>query len=174
MTPDPIRWTRAEPRRAERERTEMARIAPDLRWTQGLSRRGRSDLCGWEGCAPVWAGERPKPKGVDELLGDERLRLRVIYAEAFPMVAPALVPVDPEVPLERRTRHAWHVNGDGSLCMLQTANAWDPDATAADLVAKASGWFIEYKLMLAGRIEQMTLHGLLASDELDDLLGEDA
>ncbi len=167
-----ISWVDAESGRVEREREAMAAVAPELRWRHGLRQGHRDDLFGWEGEVPAWAGDRPKPAGVDELLGGDRLRLQVIYGEAFPMVAPVLTPVDPEIPLERRTQHDWHVNGDGSLCLLQTAGDWQPEATAAELVAKGSGWFVEYKLMLAGRIERMTLHGLLVSDELDALLAE--
>ena len=47
--------------------------------------------------------------------------------------------------------HTWHVNGDGSLCLMQAADDWQPEDTAADLVRKACGWFVEYLLVEAGR-----------------------
>ena len=43
------------------------------------------------------------------------------------MVAPDLYPLDPDVPIERRTQHRWHVNGDGSLCLMQAADDWQPE-----------------------------------------------
>lgn len=165
------RWIEAEPRRAEAERAAMARVAPELAWREDLSHGGRDDLSGWEGVAPVWAAARPKPAGVDELLGDRRLRLQVVYSEAFPMVPPAVIPVEPGVPLVRRTQHTWHVNGDGSLCLMQAATDWHPKETGADLVAKACGWFIEYRLMEENRIEQMTLRGIYDNEDLDELIG---
>ena len=167
-------WIDAEPARATREREAMATIAPELTWRDGLEWRGNPRLKGWEGVAPIWAAERPMPNGVIRLLGEARLRLQVIYREGFPMVPPVLVPLTPDVPLEHRTQHRWHVNGDGSLCLIQAADDWQPDETAADLVAKAAGWFIEYQLMLAGRIEEMTLHGIYTCTDLDDRIAEHA
>jgi hypothetical protein len=60
--------------------------------------------------------------------------------------------------------------GDGSLCLLQTADLWTGRETAADLVIKASGWFVEYLLMEAGAIERMTLSGLNADISLDETI----
>lgn len=148
----------------------MAAVAPDLEWVDGLSWYGRDSLFGWRGKAPMWASDRPKPLGVDELLDGRRLEIIVPYGEAFPIVPPALVPVDPDVPIEYRTMQAWHVNGDGSLCVMRSAADWSPRETAADLLVKASGWFIEYVLMERGAIDRMTVPGLHASPELDDVI----
>jgi hypothetical protein len=163
-------WVDAEPTRAQREREAMAAVAPELVWRDDLERHGHPQLKGWEGIVPIWAAQRPMPRGVPELLGDARLRVQVIYREGFPMVAPVVVPIAPDIPLAHRTQHRWHVNGDGSLCLMQAAGDWHPNETAADLVAKAAGWFIEYQLMLAERIEQMTLHGIYTCTELDDTI----
>jgi hypothetical protein len=69
-----------------------------------------------------------------------------------------------------RTQQDWHVNGDGSLCLLQEAQDWSPTGTAADLVVKAAGWFLEYLLMEQGRIPAMTTNGIATDDSLDALL----
>jgi hypothetical protein len=53
---------------------------------------------------------------------------------------------------------------------MQAAHDWSPDETAADLVRKASGWFIEYLLADAGAIERMTERGVLVDDALDAIL----
>jgi len=166
----PVSWTEAEPGLVEREQTAMAAGAPDMYWCDDLIWRHGRRAVGWRGLAPVWGGEREKPAGVDELLAGRRLELRVIYLEAYPAVPPVLDPIIPEVPIERRTLNAWHVNGDGTLCMMQAASDWDPSAAAAELVTKASGWFIEYLLADAGNIERMTQQGVLLDTSLDETL----
>lgn len=163
-------WVEAEAARVERERAEMQCWAPEMEWRTDLAwpngRRGP----GWEGLAPAWGGERPEPAGVSNLLDGRRLRLRVICPEAFPVVAPDLYPIDPEVPIMRRSQHTWHLNFDGSLCLMQGADDWQPDDTAADLVRKAAGWFVEYLLVDAGDLDAMTTRGIYISDEIDALL----
>lgn len=163
-------WTEAEGTRAEIEQEAMRRLAPELEWRTDLTWQGHSGLKGWEGLAPIWAAARAMPEGVNGLLGADRLRLQVICRESFPMSAPVLVPLDPEVPPDRRTQHRWHVNGDGSLCLMQAADDWDPSEPAAQLVAKATGWFIEYRLLEAGLIEAMTLRGIYEDASLDSVI----
>jgi hypothetical protein len=156
-------WLAAEPERLARERAAMAEVAAEMEWLD-------EPLGGWEGRAPMWPFPRPAPAGLDFLLDGGRLRLRVEYSPAFPMVEPRLVPVDPEPPAFHRTDHRWHLNGDGSLCLLQTADTWSGRETAADLLVKASGWFIEYLLLERGLIEGMTENGIYTDDSLDGLI----
>lgn len=165
-----IRWIEADPERILRERDAMAAHCTDMAWRDDLTWPSGRPGVGWEGLAPAWAAERERPKGVDALLDGRRPRLQVLYAEAFPMVAPDLYPIEPDVPIERRTQHRWHVNGDGSLCLMQAANDWQPDDTAADLVCKAAGWFVEYLLVDGGHLDAMTKHGIYLSTELDALI----
>jgi hypothetical protein len=68
-----------------------------------------------------------------------------------------------------RTQHDWHVNGDGTVCLFQSASDWTGGDTAADLVVKSAGWFLEYLLMEAGLIERMTANGIV-SDPVHDHL----
>lgn len=154
----------AEPARLARERQEMKRVAPDLAWDEDLAAGG------WTGLAPQWPFDRPRPAGLEALLQGRRLMLRVEYTEAFPMVEPRLWPLDPEPPIERRTAHTWHLNGNGSLCLLQSASDWSGRESAADLVVKASGWFIEYLLLERGEIGAMTEAGIHADPSLDPIL----
>lgn len=147
----------------------MATHAPQMQWRTDLHYYQRP-VVGWEGEAPIWGADRPMPTGVPALLGDARLKLQVLYPEAFPMVAPALLPLEPRVPITRRTLHTWHVNGDGTLCLMQRADDWQPTDTAADLVRKAAGWFIEYRLIETERRERMTESGIFADAVLDELL----
>jgi hypothetical protein len=158
-------WLEAELERAARERKVMARLAPDMEWLD-------EPAGGWEGLAPIWPIVRQEPAGLQRLLQGRRLRLRVEYSQGYPMVEPKLIPLEPDVPIERRILHSWHVKGDGSLCLLQTASQWTGRDTAADLVAKASGWFIEYLLFDACAITTMTESGLHADKSLDPLLAE--
>lgn len=169
-----ISWTEAEPAALDRELRAMAAGAPDMLWHDELvgpdGRRGS----GWQGLAPTWGGERAQPPGVDELLSGRRLSLQVIYREAHPVVAPILFPLDPDPPAERRTQHYWHLNPNGSLCLFRSADDWNPTDTAADLVRKASGWFIEYLLIEAGDMDGMTVRGIFESTSIDPVLARRA
>jgi hypothetical protein len=165
-----ISWLEAEAKRVEREQAEMERWCPGMQWRTDLTWADGRHGAGWEGLAPTWGSDRPQPAGVGQMLDGRQLRLRVLCPEAFPMVPPDLYPIHPEVPISRRTQHRWHVNGDGSLCMMQAAGDWQPTDSAADLVRKAAGWFIEYLLVDAGDLAVMTRRGIYVSDEIDALL----
>jgi hypothetical protein len=159
-------WMEAEPERLAKEREVMAELAPEMVWVDD------APAGGWEGLVPAWPFERPEPEGLAELLDGRQLRLRVEYRQAFPSAEPRLVPLDPDPPIKRRVLESWHLMGDGSLCLLRTADLWTGRETAADLVVKASGWFIEYLLMEQEAIERMTVDGIYEDDSLDDLIRE--
>jgi len=144
----------------------MASVSPDLAWDE-------KELA-WTGPVPSWPFDRPCPSTLDVFLAGRRLIVRVEYSQAFPMVAPRIVPVDPQPDPMVRTQHAWHVNGDGTLCLLQAASDWDGTGTAADLVPKAAGWFLEYLLMEMGRIEQMSTSGIVNDATWDHLFTGDS
>jgi hypothetical protein len=154
-----IRWFEDEPARLERELEAMKCVAPELNWNGAF----------WEGPLPLWPMERSEPPGLLDYVGSRRFQVEVHYFESFPMVAPRFVPIDPEPPLTVRTMSLWHVLGDGALCLFQNFTDWDPHCTAADLVPKAAGWFLEYLLMEDGRIQAMTESGIVSNDELDSL-----
>lgn len=165
-----ISWVDAEAARLAQEREAMATHCPGMAWRGELEwPRGRRGV-GWVGLAPGWGADRPRPDGVEQLLAGRQLRLRVIYPEGFPMVPPDLYPLDPDVPLDRRTQNRWHVNGDGSLCTVQAADDWQPEYTAADLVRKASCWFVEYLLVDGGDLDAMTQRGIYVGTDLDAML----
>jgi hypothetical protein len=142
----------------------MASEAPDMHWLEIGS------VGGWKGLAPEWPIPRPRPGGLDSLLLGRRLELSVEYLQAHPAVAPTLNPLNPIPPRERRFAHAWHLNGDGTLCLLSRASDWRLSDTAADLVVKASGWFIEYLLKERGLISAISDTGLYDDDRYDALL----
>lgn len=169
--PEPERqsWIDAEAGLLKREQAEMAKHAPEMTWRDDLEYLMRP-VVGWVGKAPAWSADRWKPPGVDELLAGRQLELAVFYPEGFPMAPPALFPIDPEVPIEHRTLRRWHVNGDGTLCLVQRADDWQPTDTAADLVRKASGWFIEYLLVEGGHREAMTERGIFEDTAVDEVL----
>lgn len=153
-----ISWLEAEPRRLALEREAMTPVAPELSW---LGARG------WEGLLPLWPFPRPQPDGLEKFLSGRRFRVHVEYLESFPMTAPRIWPLDPDPPIGVRSMAEWHVNPDGSLCLLQSATAWDPISTAADLVPKAAGWFLEYLLMAEDAIDTMTESGIANEASLD-------
>ena len=142
----------------------MVAVAPGLVWVDD------DPAGGWLGVAPPWPFARREPEQLEEFLAGRRLRIRVEYSQAHPVVEPAVWPVEPEPNPLYRTQQDWHVNGDGSLCLLQEAQDWNPTDTAADLVVKAAGWFLEYLLMEQGRIAAMSTSGIATDDSLDALL----
>jgi hypothetical protein len=157
-------WLEAEPERLVYERHEMERLAPEMAWID-LDGAG-----GWAGYAPGWPFEREAPAGLVAFLGGRRLKLLVAYSQAYPAVPPALFPLDPEPPLERRLLHRWHLNGDGSICVLQSLDHWSGREATAELVIKASGWFIEYLLVDRELCDAMSENGIAADPSLDHLL----
>lgn len=139
----------------------MPAVAPDLVWQV---------WGGWKGRLPIWPFDRPQPAGLERYLAGRRFQVTVDYLQSFPMTPPRFLPVDPEPDIYVRSMAEWHVSPDGSLCLFQTAAAWDPFARAADLVPKAAGWFLEYMLLVDGRVDAMTEAGIAHDDSLDVLL----
>lgn len=156
-------WWTEEPGLLRREQAAMAVVAPDLAWVA-------TGAGSWEGPTLAWPFDRAMPEGLDALLAGRRLRVRLEYGHAFPVTAPVVWPVEPEPSAEQRTLHAWHVNGDGSLCLLETPTAWTGREPAAELVVKAAGWFIEYLLMNADLITSMTSAGMAADQSMDAII----
>jgi hypothetical protein len=164
----PVRWMEAEPRRLEWEIEAMAAVAPDLTW---LDVSPELPAGGWEGTIPKWPFERDRPDPGLDLLVPDPLAVRVEMKQSFPASPPTLWPLlDPPPDPIYRTQTDWHINGEGSLCLLQTADLWTGRDPAADLVAKAAGWFIEYRLMEEELVEKMTINGICADASLDDLI----
>jgi hypothetical protein len=161
MSEDRVSWADAEPTRFANELELVPEVAPDLKYDAATN--------SWEGTLPVWPFDRHPPPDLEGFVGGRRFQVLVQYSEAFPMVAPAVHPVDPSPPLLARVDHAWHLNGDGSLCLLQGAAAWDGTGSAADLLLKAASWFLEFLLMEAGLVEQMSESGIVHDDSLDHL-----
>ncbi len=54
-----------------------------------------------------------------------------------------------------------------SLCLSKRAYDWDGSETAAQLVPKAAGWFLEYLLLDRGHLKTMTEVGIVADAQLD-------
>lgn len=166
----PISWTEAQPELVEREQQAMAAVAPELVWRDDLDWPNGHRAFGWTGAVPIWTPDRPPPAGLEKLLGGAHLELQVCYPEAFPAVPPSLYPISPIVPFDRRTRHDWHMNGNGSICLTRHALDWSLSDTAADLVAKAAGWFVEYRLLEEELINAMSECGIYTDDSFDELI----
>lgn len=162
-----ISWIVSDHARFQRDRDEIEADWPGLHWADG-------DAGYWEGTLPLWPFDRDTPEGLDLLTGGVSLETTVMYSEAYPMVAPTIIPLTPLPEVAEWTMHRWHVNGDGSLCLLQSHSAWDPRASITELLLKAAGWRIEYALMKAGVIETMTLNGIVSDSGLDELITEAA
>src|SRR4051794_40280999 len=113
---EPATWWQCEPRRFERDRREVGARFPTLEWdAHGAGQ--------WLGRLPRWPFERPEPDGLAELV-PTGLEVAARYGHAYPMVPPAIHPLDPEPLISERTEHRWHVMGDGSLCLMQADTMW--------------------------------------------------
>jgi hypothetical protein len=158
----------AEPRRLEQELEAIAAFAPDLEW---IDESDELPAGGWKGEIPKWPFERDRPDPGLDLLVPAALVVRVELKQSFPASAPKLWPVlDPPPDPVYRTQTTWHINGDGSLCLLQSADMWTGRDAVTELVAKAAGWFIEYQLMEEGLVEAMTINGICSDPSRDDLI----
>ncbi|MEV4348902.1 hypothetical protein AB0J83_30970 [Actinoplanes sp. NPDC049596] len=158
-----VSWWQCEPRRLALDRAEISERFPGLKWV---------DLAagGWVGRLPRWPFDRPEPAGLRALIGEEGVDVTLVYKHAYPMVAPLIYPTDPEPGIVERTDHKWHVNGDGSLCLLQDDATWNGRVSVTDLLLKAAAWRVEYALMKAGVIEAMTLRGIVDDEQSDHLV----
>lgn len=161
----PVTWWQCEPRRLARDQAEVLDRLPDLEWQTG-------GAGGWVGRLPRWPFARPEPQGLVEMVGEVGLEVAVVYGHAYPMIPPAIFPLDPEPPLTTRTDQRWHVMGDGSLCLFQDDAAWTGRDSVVDLLLKAAGWRVEFELMRRGVIEAMTVNGIVDHPQLDHLLAE--
>lgn len=164
----PLLWTECEPARLARDQLEVGAFAPFLEY-QSPGGDGFPQG-GWIGELPGWPFMRPQPEALDELLGGAELRVLVAYSAAHPMVAPAIYSLNPEPTIWEQTQSAWHVAPGGSLCLLQSDGGWQPDASLTELLAKASGWRIEYALMKAGVIDRMSVNGIVSDPSYDHLI----
>lgn len=158
-----LSWWQDEPARLRLEREQMLQAAPDLRWLED------EPSGGWEGPVPLWPFERPAPFSLSASVPP--LQVRIVCGHAFPMCEPRVVPLNTDLPTAVLGWTAWHVAPDMSLCLLQEASSWDPRDTCAQLIPKISGWYLEFLLMSAGRIEAMTVHGITANTSLDPAVG---
>jgi hypothetical protein len=162
-----LTWWRCEPSRLDRDRSEIADVFSDLIWIP-------EDAGAWVGALPLWPFDRPAPPGLTQLAGPAGLKMQLCYGQAYPMVPPSIYPLSPLPELAEWTVHDWHVNGDGSLCLLQTHSLWDPGASVVDLLLKAAGWRIEYALMKAKAITAMSVNGIVSDTSFDQIISEAA
>jgi hypothetical protein len=160
----PVRWYEAHPERWQREIEAMSDVAPELTWCEELEGTTGG---GWVGTAPKWPFAREGPPDLDTFLDGGVFQLEIRCSAAHPAAAPAFHPIDPVPDLFVRTYQAWHVMGDGSLCLLQNTLDWTGRELAAELVIKAAGWYLEYLLLRAEKIEAMTVAGIATDDQLD-------
>lgn len=166
----PVLWTDSEPDRLIRDRTEVPIFAPLLEFRSPSPQFPHG---GWIGELPKWPFERPQPQGLNALIGEVGLQVLVVYPAAYPMVPPTLYPLTPEPTIMEQTQSAWHVAPGGSLCLLQSDGGWQPQASMTELLAKASGWRVEYALMKAGLIGEMSINGIVSDSSYDHLVADD-
>jgi hypothetical protein len=161
-----VPWWKDEPLRLKAELAAMELVAPDLVWSE-------ADTGGWVGPLPMWPFDRPRPAGLAALLGHQPCEVLIASNHAYPMVQPTIHPLRPRAPWQMWGLGEYHLLPNGSLCLLQSHAAWNPSARIADMIPKASGWYIEYRLILAGRLRAMPEPGFAAGGHLDHLVPPD-
>jgi hypothetical protein len=161
--PEAITWWQDDPERLDAELMAMGEAAPQLEWfDEGLG--------GWHGEVPLWPFERPQPRGLERLVGQRPLSVRVFCRPVHPMMAPIVRPLGVDVPLEALGYNTWHLLPSGSLCLLRGTAWWDPARLVADLIPKISGWYIEYHLMKRECLKRMPDRGVDLDDALDAVI----
>ncbi|UXA11163.1 hypothetical protein KXD97_24425 [Mycobacterium sp. SMC-8] len=169
----PILWMDAEPGRLPRDRDDIAAFAPHLQYFGPDSPCGESfPHGGWMGELPRWPFDREEPAALIDLIGEHGIEVLMRYPAAYPMVPPTIYSLDPEPSWSEQTQTAWHVAPGGSLCLLQSVGAWQPESSVTELLAKAAGWRVEYALMKAGVITQMSLTGIVSDPAFDHKIAE--
>lgn len=163
-----VPWWQAEPGRLERDRRAIATRFTGLTWNDPPEAiRGAG---GWFGRLPLWPFDRTKPAELARV--GAGLLVQLVYPQAYPVLAPAIYPMGPQPEVMQLTDHRWHLNGDGSLCLLRSADQWNARDGVADLLIKAAAWRIEYALMRAGLIEAMTETGIVSTAASDSLIAQ--
>lgn len=156
-------WWRYDEARLETDTAEITAHFPDL---EPFSEGGAG--AGWSGRLPLWPFERPAPLCFPNQA--KGLGLLLAFLPAYPMAMPRILPLDPEPEFIERTQHRWHVNGDGSLCLLQAQRAWTGWETVTDLLLKAAGWRLEYELVRNGVYSEMSMSGIATDSSRDDAI----
>jgi hypothetical protein len=159
--PDDYQWWRYDEARLEADTAEINASFPEL---APLSQKG----AGWAGRLPLWPFERPAPLNFAENVNG--LEILLLIPPSYPMAMPRVLPVEPEPEFSERTQHRWHVNGDGSLCMLQEQRTWTGRENITDLLLKAAGWRLEYELVRADLFPAMSLAGIVTDPSRDSAI----
>jgi hypothetical protein len=161
----PTTWWECEPRRLARDQREMSAAFPMLTWLpEGAG--------GWAGRLPLWPFARPEPAGLDVLTSGNGLLVQLRYGHAYPAAVPSVIPLDPEPDLDTRTQQRWHVLGDGSLCLIRDPAQWTGRESVVELLLKAAGWRVEYALLTAGVLPEMSLNGIVTDTRHDHLIAQ--
>lgn len=170
----PILWFAAEPQRLERDAAEVRALVPGVMYQSANSGSAAAVHGGWHGVLPTWPFDRPEPSGLSDLLSGGGLEFALLYPAAYPMVPPAVYPVNPVPEIIEQTQSRWHVAPGGALCLLQSEGSWLPEASVTELLVKAAGWRVEYALMKAELLDQMTINGIVSDDSIDHLVSRAA
>lgn len=168
----PTLWMDQDSARLARDKVELAGFAPQLRYEEPTSDPQTHGI--WRGVIPRWPFLRPEPEGLETLLGRDDFEVAIVYPSAYPMTPPVFFPLSVTPEPYEQSQAIWHVAPGGSLCLLQSTGGWIPEASIIDLVQKAAGWRVEYALMKAGVIEQMTTNGIVSDPSHDALVTQAA
>lgn len=154
-------WWEDDPARLAQEMVDVHEVAPLLSWTaEGAGT--------FDGPLKLWPFSRPAPGNISDLL--DPIVVRVEYGHAFPAAPPQVLPLVPQPMPTLRGFTQYHVLPSGRLCLLRDADQWYPWSKTSELLLKASGWAIEFSLLQAGVIAQMSASGIVNDSAFDHLI----
>lgn len=111
-------------------------------------------LCKYEGKL-AWEGEvNLIPEGIEAM----PLKVRLIYTDGFPITAPKVYPLEPELPKEM-WGHKWHRWEEGYLCYVQP-KLWNMRYAAVDIVGKIEVWYFNFLAFSFKLIDKMPDEGM--------------
>jgi hypothetical protein len=86
------------------------------------------------------------------------LKIRIIYSEGYPVVAPSVEPIEPSIPDSFRG-HEWHRWMDGDICYVRP-KYWILNYDAADIISKVETWYFNYLAYKSKLIDKMPEVGI--------------
>ncbi len=81
------------------------------------------------------------------------LKIRIIYDVTYPVKAPKVFPIEPEIP-EELWGHEWHKWKEGNICYINPKK-WNINYYTVDIIEKIEMWYRNFLLLLFGKIKEM-------------------
>lgn len=98
----------------------------------------------------IWEGE---VNLIPQSIKSPPLKVRIVYPEGYPAVAPYVEPIEPHIP-EAFCGHEWHRWYDGEICYLKPIY-WIINYEVVDVISKVEIWYYNYLAYKNNLIDKM-------------------